>query len=66
MVSKPVGCLNDELAEDDKTCEIEECGRWITKDSLRIAKFFGQPEATSNQGQPCTIGYAGQRLNILP
>ena len=52
MVSKPIGCLNDELAEDDKTCEIEECCPWIIKDSLRLAKNFGQPEATCNQGQP--------------
>ena len=36
MVSKHVGCLNDELAEDDKTGEIEEYGWWITKDSLRL------------------------------
>ena len=57
MVSKPVGCLNDELAED-KTVEIEECGWWITKDSLRLAKNFGYPEATCNQCQP--IGYCGQ------
>ena len=41
MVSKPVGYLNDELAEDDKTCEIEEFGWWITKDSLKLAKNFG-------------------------
>ena len=27
MVSKPVVCLNDEPAEDDKIGEIEECGR---------------------------------------
>ena len=26
MVSKPIVCLNDEPAEDDKTGEIEECG----------------------------------------
>ena len=62
MVSKPVDCLNDEPAEIDKTGEIEECGRWITKDSLRLSKNFGQPEATCNQVQPCTIGYSGQPL----
>ncbi len=60
MVSKPVVCLNDEPAEDDKTAEIEECGWWITKDSLRLAKNFGQPEATCNQGQLWTIIYSGQ------
>ena len=55
-----VGCLDDEPAEDDKTTEVEECGRWITKDSLRLAKNFGHPEATCNQCQPWTIGYSGQ------
>ena len=27
MVSKPVVCLNDEPADDDKASEIEECER---------------------------------------
>ena len=37
MVSKPVGCLNDEPAEDDKIAEIEECDRWIrTLVSLKL------------------------------
>jgi hypothetical protein len=27
MVSKPVVCLNEEPAEDDKAGEIEDCGR---------------------------------------
>ena len=62
MVSKPVGWLNDEPAQDNKTGEIEECGRWITMDSLWLATNFGQPEATCNQGQPCTIGYSGKFL----
>ena len=62
MVSKPGGCLNDEPAEDDETGEVEEWGGWITKDSLRLAKNFGQPEATCNQGRPCTIGYSGLPL----
>ena len=48
-MSKPAVCLNDEPAEDDKTVEIEECGRCITRDSLRLAKNFGQPEATCSQ-----------------
>ena len=56
MVSKLVVCLNDELAEDDKTADVEECGWWITKGRLKLAKNFGQPEATCNQGQPWTIG----------
>ena len=55
MVSKLVGCLNDEPAEDDKTGDIEECGRWITIESLWLAMNFGQPEGTCNQGQPWAI-----------
>ena len=35
MVSKPVDCLNDEPAEDNKTGDIEECGWWITKDRMK-------------------------------
>ena len=60
MVSKPVVCLNDEAAEDVKTAEFEDVVRRITKDSPRLAKNFGQPEATCNQGQLWTIGYSGQ------
>ena len=41
IVSKPVGCLNDEPVKDDKSGEIEKCGQCITKDSLRLAKNFG-------------------------
>ena len=26
MMSKPVACINDEPADDDKASEIEECG----------------------------------------
>ena len=26
MMQKPVVCLNDAPAEEDKTCEIEKCG----------------------------------------
>ena len=48
MVSKPVGCLNDEPVGDDKTGEIDECG-WL-------ATNFGQPVGTCNQCQPWTIG----------
>ena len=51
-----------EPAEDDKTYEIEKCGQCITKDSLWLAKNFGQLEATCNQGQTFTIGYFGQPL----
>ena len=60
MVSKPVVCINDEPTEDDKTAEIEECGWLITKDSLRLAKKFGQPEATCSECQLWTIGYSSQ------
>ena len=27
IISKPVVCLNDETADDDKTGEIEQCGK---------------------------------------
>ena len=56
MVSKPVGCLNDEPAEDDKTGEIGECGWWITMKSLWLATNFVQPVGTCNQCQPWNIG----------
>ena len=57
IVPKPVVFPNDEQVEDDKTVEIVECGRWINKDSLRLAKNFGQLEANRNQGQHWTIVY---------
>ena len=60
MVSKPVVCINDEPTEDDKTAEIEEWGWLITKDSLRLVKKFGQPEATCSEGQLWTLGYSSQ------
>jgi hypothetical protein len=47
MVSEHVVCLNDEPAEDDK---IGEFGR--VDNSLRLARNFGQPEASCNWGQP--------------
>ena len=31
LVSKPIGCLNDEPAEDDEAGEIEDCGRFQEK-----------------------------------
>ena len=50
MVSEPVVCLNDEPAEDDKIGEFEEFGR--VDNSLRLARNFGQPEASCNWVQP--------------
>ena len=32
----------------------------IIKDSLRLAKNFGQPEATCSEGRLWTIGYSSQ------
>ena len=58
-----VGCLDDEPAEDDKTTEVEECGRWITKDSQRTLVTLRLLVISVSLGLLDTL--VGQPLNLL-
>ena len=56
MMSKPVVCLNDDPADNDKLVTLRSVGcSKRSKASQRMARNFGQPEATCNWGKPLTI-----------